>query len=322
MLLTNEKIEELKANQVVQAFFAFIYERQMIYYKKEVLKLPRVQWTKDIVLRLYKFTNVYRELDTGTKFLRTCIEPHCKDFETYFLNLFLYRMFNLVDSWRVCVPESAIQFDKWDPQAIGKRYNRLKASGSPIFTNCHMIPPMHGFKGETKAECLMNLTQEHVVEKIDQIKSIICESTGLEEITRGLQNMIPSVGPFLGYEISTDLTHERIGLRTDWNQIKEDWTNPGPGAQRGLSWIYPNRPKKMIGDIPTFNASAKELRDVQPEIFATMNTQVPFLDIAYQNSYLGLRDIEHSLCEFDKYWRTVTGKSKPKNFYKPRQNEL
>lgn len=302
-------------NEMIENFFKFIYERQRIYYRKEALKLPREEWTEDLVLKIYKFTNVFRELDTGTKFLRTFIEPHCKDFETYFLNLFLYRMFNLVSSWKECVPEGAIQFAHWNKDQLTERYNALKESGKPIFTNCHMIPPLHQFNGRTKAESLMIVADRYVVENIEELKRIVCKSNGLEQITRDLQAALPGVGPFLGYEISTDLTHEKIGFRDDWDTIKEEWTNPGPGARRGMRWIYPDMSKKEIENVLNFNTRAKELRDMQPEVFK--NLDLPFLDISYKNSYLGLRDIEHSLCEFDKYWRTVQGTSRPKNYYKP-----
>src|ERR1700733_11409164 len=47
--------------------FDFIRERHLIYTKKEA-GLPK-PWTKDHVLRAYRFCNVYRELDTQTKWL-------------------------------------------------------------------------------------------------------------------------------------------------------------------------------------------------------------------------------------------------------------
>ena len=50
-------------------FWEFVAERQNIWHKKEVLKLAP-PWTKDEVLKKWKFTNVYRKNDKGTIFLQ------------------------------------------------------------------------------------------------------------------------------------------------------------------------------------------------------------------------------------------------------------
>src|SRR5271169_6765859 len=46
-------------------FFQFMYERHLIWYKRNILKEPP-PWTKNKILRDNKFTNIYRELDAGT----------------------------------------------------------------------------------------------------------------------------------------------------------------------------------------------------------------------------------------------------------------
>lgn len=53
----------------VRSFFTTMYERQLIWYKRFILKLPRDQWTSDIIFNKYRFTNVYRELDRASQWL-------------------------------------------------------------------------------------------------------------------------------------------------------------------------------------------------------------------------------------------------------------
>ena len=59
-------------------FWYWVNERHSIYLRKAAGD-PR-PWTKDPILQRYKFTNVFRELDMGTKWLRECIIlPHWSD---------------------------------------------------------------------------------------------------------------------------------------------------------------------------------------------------------------------------------------------------
>jgi len=54
--------------QNLQQFWRFIAERHAIYKKKNIEKLPP-PWTDDSILQEYKFTNVFRDLDPGTKYV-------------------------------------------------------------------------------------------------------------------------------------------------------------------------------------------------------------------------------------------------------------
>lgn len=49
----------------IAEFFEFIYDRQEIWHRRNVLNLP-APWSTDEILRNYRFCNVYRELDGGT----------------------------------------------------------------------------------------------------------------------------------------------------------------------------------------------------------------------------------------------------------------
>jgi len=55
-------------------FYSFMYERHMIWHRRFVKRLPP-PWTKDPLLRDYKFTNVYRELDYGTLWYLSHVYP-------------------------------------------------------------------------------------------------------------------------------------------------------------------------------------------------------------------------------------------------------
>ena len=82
------------------------------------------------------------------------------------------------------------------------------------------------------------------------------------------------------------------------------WANPGPGAMRGLNRIF-GRPLDSKQKKPLFIQEMREL------LALLNNTPLP----------LEMRDIEHCLCEFDKYERTRLGQGRPRSRYKPREYE-
>ena len=73
----------MDTNEMIEAFFAFVYERQLIWHKRTILHLP-APWTEDKILQTYKFCNVYRQLDAGTlaisKYLQAEYSPEQKLF--------------------------------------------------------------------------------------------------------------------------------------------------------------------------------------------------------------------------------------------------
>ncbi len=75
-----------------QEFFDFIYNRQLIWHKRFMLK-QKFPWTKDLTFQKYKILNVYRELDKGTQYIINKLSG-IKDREIILLNIVFYRFFN------------------------------------------------------------------------------------------------------------------------------------------------------------------------------------------------------------------------------------
>src|SRR5688500_5458146 len=93
----------IPGTSTLEQFFGWINERHMIYLKRFVLKEPK-PWTQDKILREYKFTNAFRELDRGTLALRRMEHGAVASWresqdwnaaELIVFNTFWYRLFNL-----------------------------------------------------------------------------------------------------------------------------------------------------------------------------------------------------------------------------------
>ena len=111
----------------------------------------------------------------------------------------------------------------------------------------------------------------------------------------------PYMGPFMAYEVVTDWRHTWLG---DQAEDIFSWANPGPGARRGLNIIHGRPLEKTI----KIKQCVEEMKDLLHASPAYIGVHVPDLE---------MRDIEHSLCEFDKYERVRLGEGKPRSIYKP-----
>jgi len=81
-------IDELKIHHL------YLTERHEIYKRKEILKLPRSEWTNDDVFKTYRFTNVRRELDRESKWLINNIVNTDMSLSDKMLWCVLFRLFN------------------------------------------------------------------------------------------------------------------------------------------------------------------------------------------------------------------------------------
>ena len=105
---------------------------------------------------------------------------------------------------------------------------------------------------------------------------------------------VPGVGKFMSWQILCDLLELRqLGECTD-NQ----WTCLGPGAKNGL--------RRMFKDVKLSDELflTRQLRDLcqasgETSAYQAMELDAPLL----LGKEVSLKNIEHALCEFDKYVR-------------------
>lgn len=260
-------------------FWYWINERHRIYQRR-LDGLPR-PWTADTILQRYKFTNVFRELDRGTAWLReNFTQPHWNDpLELIAFNLAWYRMFN----WTGTGEYLGWQ-ETWDPEAVKDKLYRKEGQ---IFTGAHII---HSEPGQSKIESIVDVCS-HVWAIRDAIKNTARDTRRLEA-TFKLLTTLRHIGGFMGYEIVTDYRHSRLLL--DAIDVRT-WANPGPGCIRGLRRLDPEmRPSDALG----------RMTYLLEESQYNLENHVPPLE---------MRDIEHSLCEFDKYCRVYFEEGKPRS---------
>jgi hypothetical protein len=176
---------------------------------------------------------------------------------------------------------------EWNPEDVKKLLTKASILREQVFTGAHIVYSRPGF---TKVDAITDVCTE-LWEMRTRIADTAIRTRSLQRTFEVIKEA-DSVGGFMAYEMVSDLR---------WTPLLEDavdiltWANPGPGAKRGLHRL--SLPYK-----PDFAAisSMKELLDKSDRTRAGWTPP------------LEMRDIEHSLCEFDKYCRVKYNEGEPR----------
>ncbi len=280
-------------------FFDFIQNRQLIWHKRFILK-ENPPWTDDKILQKYKIINVYRELDKGSIYIINKLKS-VKKREIILLNDIFYRFFNRYNLYENLSIEPFKEIGEETKQLLIQRFNDLKEKGKPIFNDAYLIA---GSKNKEKKHIhIMNilnkLNSKELIKEIDK-------SETPEESFKVLQK-IENVGPFLAYEIWTDLTYFNF-FRQGWTD--NDFVNIGPGAEWGLDIIYNKKLNKKEQLEKIYSLHEKQKEFLNNKLWKKIYYKGAFSN----RPFLSLRNIEHSLCEFRKHHNLSSGKGKRRMF--------
>lgn len=296
----------------LEMFFKFMYERHMIWHRRFVKKMPKDKWTDDPILKVTKYTNIYRQLDRGTLWYLQTIGARFKrkiksidkkrdagklseeeydnkvrviTRELIFLTI-MYRLCNRIETFEY------VGIPKYRYFNIKTFYNRLmdiRNSGQSVMTSAHLTCP--AVNKETKVQAYTTGVLDAFI-KASDVTDAIFDADTPKKVFKALRSVY-GVGGFTGYEIYCDLCYLKA---IPWTT--NDFVNVGPGAKEGIRLIYPS------------TKGSKEIEDRLWQIHGEQHTwwKMFAIDFPWYNKYepvkdeLSLRCIEHSLCEFSKYW--------------------
>jgi hypothetical protein len=123
--------------------------------------------------------------------------------------------------------------------------------------------------------------------------------------------MIHCVGVFIAYEVLCDMY---LVKAIPWSE--DEWANPGPGCIVGIRLIYPStKGKKAI-----YNRLV-QLRDEQQKHFERLGIKFNFYE-KFTKQHLSLRSLEHSCCEYQKFWLQKHNLGKQRMIFKPNENRI
>lgn len=260
----------------VKELFAFMDARQSIYLKKRAGK--PWPWTDGPILQNYFFCNVYREQDTVTKWIAENWRNRDAPPDIMIFNMVVARFFNWIPTL-----EFIGWTANWDKQRgrgvitanIEAQLLQRQINGETTFNSAYLIAGTD-LKGKNKITGVCDRL-DWAWEHRKMLAAAIDIGETLEQAWKTLQG-VPGVAGFIAYEIVTDLRHTPL---LDKAPDIMTWANPGPGAIRGLQRIYGRTHVANNGALPLM----QQLLHDAPK---------------YTKLKLEMRDIEHSLCEYDK----------------------
>lgn len=298
--------------QSIESFFDFIYQRQLIWHKKEILKQP-YPWTEDKILSTFKFCNAYRENDRCTKHLiSTVINESSLTPEAKIFNIIFFRFFNIGGFFfNITRPQIPRCFSVSEMQ---KTFDYLIRNNVDIYNKAYIVagsPFEPDYRPEDKHIQII-LIMKDLSRRITEITKRIKRSENLEEVFK-IYKEIFLIGDFLAYQLTTDTTYINGFLKHDINEF----CNVGPGARPAIDMIFQSLAEGK------YEGSCKYLWEIQELQFKKLATQgKDWLKIYYKNSYykspyLSLSNIQNCLCEYRKYINLQNKPTALKRYYHP-----
>jgi len=264
-------------------FFKFISERHQIYLNRQTgMSFP---WTEDEILQTLSFCNVFKEVDTVTIWHRKNWREPCADNPNLPFAMAMARQIN----WTETLSEIGFP-EEWNPEHAKNVMRARQLKKEKVYTGAYMLT---GTLGGPKIDQTIDKILTPLYEDQPEIDNDSLENTWREYLR------YKGFAKFISYEVVTDLRHTK-----HLNQAKDimTWANAGPGAKRGLNRIFERDIKTPLKNEQS-NHEMMDLLDISVEM---LEPHVPALE---------MRDIEHSLCEFDKYERTRLNQGRPRAKY-------
>lgn len=327
----------------LESFFRYAVARQAALHAKRAGVPKGQQAGDDSVLNTYSFCNVFREDDKVTTWFRENVRERMRHLPEVMLATVIFRMFNRIDVGEAIFRDDDLlggmsAFDeylrtgrtKFMRDAVLRRIGRK----GPFVTGAYIIT---GPGGKSKLDGILWVIDQFnrggrsypiEAESLDPVMGWCGEESVSDMLlaNRGekwctLQavhawfSQFPYLGTFHSYEIVTDLRHTSL---LDKAPDIMTWANPGPGARRGLNRIHG---RALLDRVP-----GEQLQEEMREILARSRDAL-YWPQAHKRTAEGaanaklwpkweMRDVEHTLCEFDKYVRTQTGQGRPRGRYR------
>lgn len=287
-------------------FFDFARKRHAIYLDRAAGR-PE-PWTDDPILGTYRFTNVFRELDRTTEWFRVFVRDHLAEMipSGQLLGTILFRTFNRIETAEIIFRQFRMEggIAAWEYMAGRMSIEALEAymrahCPAPWVTGAYIVKTPDGMDKLRGALWIIEQARQRVRGTTHGPTLMLAPT--LQTFHRELLTY-PYLGGFTAYEIVSDLRHLPI-LREAPDILS--WAHAGPGAVRGLNRLTGREVKRGL-------SQTEALREMRYLLAASNEEQFWPGDWPRWE----MREVEHTLCEFDKYERVRLGEGTPRGRFR------
>lgn len=297
---------------IFQYYFYFIQERMRIFWNKYNRIYP---WTNDEILRVNKFTNVYRAMDRVSQYLikNVIYKEEIFSDEDILFRIVVFKIFNKPDTWEALEKKLGfITINNFELKHVNKILLELRQK-QPIFNNAYMMTGTHSLYNhlQYKHEKWLQMVIRELVEQ-SAFKRVI-NAKSLQDVYKILRSC-SFLGDFLAYQYAIDFNYSQV---IDFDE--NSFVKAGIGAIRGIKKCFHPIEKKY-----TYEDVIKYTQD------NFINYQERFGYIDFKPLFernLTLIDLQNCFCETDKYLRAKmpelqVDNKRIKQKYKENNNKL
>jgi hypothetical protein len=273
--------------EVFKLYWYFASERHRIFERRVSGDVG--PWTKDPILQTYKFCNVFRASDRVSQYLIRSVAYHeeqSSETDRVF-QVVAFRTFSSVRTWRsVCsyLGHQPLIRDLATDRFI-KALEHARATNNRLYTGAFILCATNAYGQSSKHLNHVELFRDMFLRK--RLAERILKARSLKAVYDSLHEF-PLMGDFMSYQTAIDLNYSALV-----NFSEDDFTQPGPGALRGM--------KKVFVDLGDYSPAdvVKWIVDRQEDEFAAR--KIPPASLWGRG--LHAIDAQGLFCETDKYCR-------------------
>lgn len=289
-------------------FWWFVTERQKIWEARFRENLP-FPWTRDSTLAKQHFTNVYRELDPGTKYAVDNILEVDAPLEDRFFNIMLYRLIGKEETHQLMGFQMLQEFNE---RSFENKLREIQSRGHPPFTAAYMVS---GYRSMGSSNKITNVSRlfGRLASRFEPFFEQLIDAQDLESAHVIIRKQF-GYGNFLAYQVLVDSTYpiKREGGAGLLHLSPNNWASAGPGAKKGI---------RIMSTDPSVTELQimKWLRDNQRCELKRLNLSFPYLmDDNGKTIEISLSNIQNCLCEYYKYVKIKEGWGRGRRKFVPR----
>jgi alpha-glutamyl/putrescinyl thymine pyrophosphorylase clade 1 len=274
-----------RREDVYRTYWTFAAERQRVFLQRATGEPD--PWTTDTILQRFKFCNAYRASDRVSQFLIGEVIYTQEDFdpEDTLLRVILFRLFSKPSTWIALEAElGPIGRSTLRTGRLAKTLERLQSEG-PIYTSAFILCANNAYGQDRKFLNHIELLRDMFRRRA--LPASVARARKLADVYEALRRY-PLIGPFMGYQLAIDINYSDL---IDFDE--NEFTVPGPGAERGITKVFPDAGKRDMASIIHW------MTEHQLEETARLGIELPTLF----NRHLHAIDCQNLFCELDKYAR-------------------
>lgn len=280
----------------IEEYSQLMFERNKIYYKKEVLK-QEPPWTDNVYFQKRRFTNVYRYLDKHSQFAINNIIKSDLSIKDVIYHLCYFRLFCSIQNYE------KYKNNIYDLDYIDKALHEdLENNGCKELVSTRFLCQQRVMTCKRFITFVTTKYLKNVQEHLDELVNINTAPELFKCLTKTCQ-----MSKFVANEVVLDLSYiARFNLRSDYKLSLEDHIFFSTGVVKALNSLYDLSYASSAFNQDLLNHLYKT-KELVAEYCNNHKDECYFLEYdgksvkEIKENNLLISDIEMWLCEYHKY---------------------